>query len=261
MEKQRRIAYVIFVLSLLIFCLSLYSIFGASVYGIAERLSFRATDFSNLVLGVPYLLIGAYLLYKRSDLWPWVTPGALFYAAYVYLPYSIVLGTSRFFLAYMLIIVVSLYSLIILLASLDYIKIEKEMREVPVRLIAGILLMLGLFVAIRQSALAIAVVLDGTPVNLIDVAVWIDDLLLGCPTMILSAYYLIKRRGIAYVSGPAMLLCYGVLSLGLLPYFILEKLTAQESFQWDGVIVVIGMAALCLLPFIRFMRKRIRAKL
>lgn len=256
MEKHRKFAYIIFVLGVLILSLSVYSILVDSVYGTAERLSFRATDFSNLFFGVPYLLIGAYLLYAQKDVWLWVVPGALFYAAYVYLPYAIALEVSVLFLAYLLVIVVSLYLIIILLASQDYREFDKVVLKAPVRLITGILLLLGVFVALRQSALAVAAVLNATSATLIDRALWIDDLLLGCPPMILSAVYLIKRKGIGYVAGPAMLLCYGVLSLSLIPYFILEKLYTRAAFQWDGSIIIIGMALLCLVPFVRFMRWR-----
>jgi len=260
MEKHRRISFIILFLGLFIFSLSIYSIIVDSVYGVAERLSFRATDYSNLIFGVPYLLTAAYFLYEQRDLWIWVTPGALFYTAYVYLPYAIALGSHIFFLAYVLVIVVSLYLMIILLASHSYKDFEAELAEAPVRLIAGILLLLGLFVALRQTGFAFMVALGRASATSIDVALWIDDLVLGCPPMILSAYYLIKRKGVAYVTGPAILLCYGVLSLGLLPYFILERIYTGGEFQWDGTFIIVGMAILCLLPFARLVQWRIKRR-
>lgn len=253
---DRRIVTALSILAILIFFISIYSIISDSVYANAgEQLSYCSTDFANIVFGVPYLITGAWLLHRKNNRWILVVPGALVYVVYVYIPYVLALRVNKLFLLYILLIVSSLYLLAIVLATRDYQSIERNYAgNCPLRMMIVVLFLLGVFVAIRQSALAIIAVVEGMSVELVDRVMWFDDLVLGCPALLLGAYFLYKRKGIGYVIGPGMLLCYAILSLGLMPYFYLESRYTGSPIQWEGVGIIMVMAIVCLVPLIRYLK-------
>ncbi len=253
---DRKIIFALVVVAILVFSISVYSIISDTIYAdAATRLSFRSTDFANSLFGVPYLLTGAWLLYRKRKSWIWIVPGALFYVVYVYLPYVLALEVNQLFLAYILIIAGSLYLLAIVLATRDYPRIEREFSgDCSLRMMVGVMLLLGIFIAIRQSTLSMSAVAEGMQIEMTDVAIWIDDLVLGCPALLFGAYFLHKRKGIGYVIGPAMLLCYAILSIGLMPYFYLESRYLDQAIQWDGVGIIALMITVCLVPIFRYLR-------
>jgi hypothetical protein len=80
-------------------------------------LSYLPSDAFNLVIGLPFLL-GSLWLARRGKLvgllcWP----GALFYVLYMYIPYVVGVPFNVLFLAYLLLVVLSAYTLIGLVAS------------------------------------------------------------------------------------------------------------------------------------------------
>lgn len=237
----------------------------ASVMGLLNRqifypaddlvLSFVPSDAFNLAFGVPVLL-GAMWLARRKVLAGFLCwPGALFYLVYMYIPYLLSVPFNVLSFLYLLIILLSTYTLILIVAKLDREDIhEKLSGVVPVRTCAGILIGLAVLITIRQAASMISVIITPVPVSSIELSAWIADFTVATPALLIVGILLLHRKDIGYATAPGMLLGYGMLALSVIPYFIAQARYAALPFDAAGLLVILVMAGLCFLPLGMIMR-------
>ncbi len=237
----------------------------ASVVGILYRaviyptdkllVPFVSTDALNLVVGLP-ILLGSLWLARRGKLigllcWP----GALFYVLYVYIPYIISVPFNVLFLPHLLLVSLSGYTLIGLVASIDGEAVRQRLiGVVPARTTGGILLGLASLIVVRQVALIVTALINRTPVDAQELALWIDDFVVACPALLVVGALLWRRKTLGYVAGAGLFLQYGVLAIGLVPLMIFQALHAAAPIDVGGIVVVVVMATLCLIPFTFFAR-------
>jgi len=220
----------------------------------ALRTAFVASDGYSLVVGLPVLL-GSMWLARRGRLIGLLSwPAAFFYVLYVYIPYVLGVPFNLLFLPHLLLVVLSAYTLIGLLAAIDGEAVRQRLDGfVPVRIAAGIFIVLGIFILFRQMVLIIGAMAGGEPVGMLERATFVADFAV-LPMLIAAGVLLWRRAPLGYAAGPGLLLGYGLLALSLVPFFVVQSRISGRPIDSSGVVVVVVMAALCLGPFAFFVR-------
>ena len=218
-------------------------------------LSFVPSDAFNLVVGLP-ILLGSMLLARRGKLigllcWP----GALFYVLYIYVPYVIGVPFNVLFLPYLVLVTLSAYTLIGLVASIGGEVVRQRLTGfVPARISGGILVGLAILIIVRQVAVIVTALAGQTPVDAVELSSWIADFVVAVPVLLVGGILLWRRDPLGYVAGAGLLLGYGVLALSVIPFFVLQARYTGSPIDVSGVVAVLVMAALCFVPFAFFVR-------
>jgi hypothetical protein len=218
-------------------------------------LSFIPNDVLNLVVGLP-ILLGSMWLARRGKLigllcWP----GALFYVLYVYVLYLIGMPFNELFLPYLLLVPLSAYTTIGVVASIDGEAVRQRLSGVvPARTAGGVLAGLAILLIVRQIAIIVAALTSQTPVDTLERMLWIADFAVGCPALLAGGVLLWRRKALGYVAGAGLLLQYGVLAVGLIPVMVFQALYTASPIDVAGIVVVLVMVAICFIPFAFFVR-------
>jgi hypothetical protein len=256
--RHLTLAYV--VSFLIAFIMAVASVVGllyqAVIYPTRELLlSFAPSDAFNLLVGLP-ILLGSMWLARRGVLigllcWP----GALFYVLYMYVPYVIGVPFNVLFLPYLVLVALSAYTLIGLVASINGHVVRQRLTGlVPARTSGGILTGLAILIIVRQIAVILTALTSQTPVDTPELSSWIADFTLAVPLLLASGILLWRREALGYVAGAGLLLGYGVLALSLIPFFVLQARYTASPVDVTGIVAVLIMAALCFIPFAFFVR-------
>jgi hypothetical protein len=218
-------------------------------------LSFAPSDAFNLVVGLP-ILLGSMWLARRGKLigllcWP----GALFYVLYMYVPYVIGVPFNVLFLPYLVLVVLSAYTLIGLVASIDGEVVRQRLNGfVPARTSGGILVGLAILIIVRQTALIVTALTSQTPLDTLELPPWIADFTVAIPMLLVGGTLLWRHEALGYIAGAGLLLGYGVLALSVIPFMVLQARSTASPIDVAGIVVVLVMAALCFIPFAFFVR-------
>jgi len=231
-------------------------LFRTNIYPTGELLlSFVPSDAFNLVVGLP-ILLGSMWLARRGKLigllcWP----GALFYVLYIYVPYVIGVPFDVLFLPYLVLVTLSAYTLIGLVASIDGEVVRQRLTgSVPARTGGGILVGLAILIIVRQVAVIVTALTSQTPVGTPELSSWVADFTVAVPVLLAGGVLLWQRKALGYVAGAGLLLGYGVLALSVIPFFVLQARSTSSPIDVTGIVAVLVMAALCFIPFAFFVR-------
>jgi hypothetical protein len=193
-------------------------LYRAAIYPTDELLlSFLPNDALNLVVGLP-ILLGSMWLARRGKLigllcWP----GALFYVLYVYVLYLIGMPFNALFLPYLLLVPLSAYTIIGIVASIDGEAVRQRLTGVvPAKIAGGVLGGLAILLIVRQIAIVVATLTNQTTVDTLERMLWIADVTVGCPALLAGGVLLWRREPLGYVAGAGLLLQYGVLAVGVI---------------------------------------------
>ena len=146
-------------------------------------------------------------------------------------------------------------TLIGLVASIDGEVVRRRLTGlVPARTSGGILAGLAILTIVRQAALIVTALATQAPVHVQELAVWIDDFTVGVPAVLVGGILLWRRKALGHVAGAGLLLAYGVLALGVIPFMVLEARYTASRIDAAGIVLVLVMAALCFTPFGFFVR-------
>lgn len=161
----------------------------------------------------------------------------------------------------LLIVILSLGTLteFLLFTNFSAIK-EKTEHGFPVKTFSIILLLLAVFVVFRQTAEVITTVLKKRNPGPGEIALWIDDLAVLSPLIIAAGIALLKKKAFGYAAAPGLLLCYGFLSAGLIPFMLIQANLKNEALPVEDIIVIAAMALLCLLPGLGYLVKTRKLK-
>ncbi len=250
-EKSGFVALSVIIASLMAAASLAGLLYAGPIYPAGElRHWMVANEAVNVVVGVPLLLGSLWQARHGRLLGLLCWPGALFYVMYVYLAYLLSVPLGVLFLPYLLIFVLSTYTLIGLLATMDGEAVRRELDgRVPPRLFAAILLTLGGLILAREVALIASATSSHAVVDGQQLAQWIDDGALACPALLIVGAALWQRMALGYLAGPGLFLGYGALSLGLIP-----GMASASPPDASGMAVALVMAVVCLVPFARFVR-------
>jgi hypothetical protein len=163
-----------------------------------------AQDALSLVAGLPILLGSLWLARRGSLIGLLLWPGALFYVLYSYALYLV----SALFLPYLALVAVSAYTTIGLVASVDGEAVRQRLAGVvPARTVGGILVGLALLTLAQDAGGAVVTALaGGAPVAPLAQHVWIVDLAVEVPAVLVGGVLLWRREALGYVAGAGLLL-------------------------------------------------------
>ena len=217
---------------------------------------FLVQDIFNLVVGLP-VLVGALGLARRGSfigllLWP----GALFYLAYTYVRYLIGAPFSALFLGYVAIVALSAYTTIGLVASVDGDTVRQRLAgAVRPRLVGGLLFGLALLTVSQDAGSAVATALaGGTSIDPLARGVWLADLTLGVPAMLIVGGLLWRRMSLGYVAAAGLLLSFGMTSVVIAAMLALQPVLTGAPIDAATVMSLLLFGAVTLPPLMSFAR-------
>jgi hypothetical protein len=230
-------------------------LFQSAIYPTEELAqSFVVTDLVNLVIGVP-ILLGSMGLARQGKLigllfWP----GALLFAVYHSIAYVYALPLSWIFLLYVLLLVLSVYTMIGLVAGIDGEAVGKRLRSrVPERLAGGVLIGLGVFSLLRNLAVLAGAIPSQAAIPATELGVMISDSIL-IAAWIIGGVLLWRRQALGYVGGTGLLFQGSMLFIGLIVWMVLTPRMTGAPFVLTDLVVVLIMSLICFVPFALFLR-------
>jgi hypothetical protein len=181
-------------------------------------------------------------------------PGALFFVLYNYIAYVFSLPFHAFFLFYILLVALSAYTVIGLVAGIDGKAVQKRLAGVVPERVAGIVLVgLGILVFLR----AIGVVFDGVisrrPPVITEFSILVSDFMIN-PAWIIGGVLLWRREALGYVAGMGLLFQASMLFIGLIFFMILQPLLTAAPFNPVDVAAVFIMGLVSFIPSAIFVR-------
>ncbi len=227
----------------------------ATVYPTDELVqAFVPNDVATLLIGLPILLCSMWLARRGRLIGLLLWPGALFYVLYNYLVYVLAMPFSAVFLLHVVLLLMSAYTLIALLASIDGGAVHRRLAgAVPERVAGGILAGLGLLFALRAAAVMIGALASQAAMAETEVALNVTDMTIG-PALVIGGVSLWRRREFGYVTGLGLLFQTSMLFIGLIVVLLLQPFLIDAPFALVDVIVVLIMGLISFVPFALFAR-------
>lgn len=230
-------------------------LYPATIYPTGELLdSFLVNDLVNLLIGLPILLLSMWLTRRGQLVGLLFWPGALFFVLYNYLIYLFGMPLNNFFLLYLCLVTLSLYTLIGLVAGIDGAEVQQLLTAaVPERLSGSILAGLGTLFFLRVFVVTINALIDQQPLARTEIALLVTDFLTS-PAWIISGALLWRRQALGYVSGLGLLFQASMLFIGLIVVLLLKPIMIPGPSALSDVLVVFIMGLICFIPFFLYLR-------
>lgn len=236
-------------------------LYRTTIYPTEELLrSFLANDVANLFIGLP-ILLGSMWLTRRGKLigllfWP----GALFFVLYSYIIYVFAMPLNAAFLLHLVLVTLSVYTLIGLVASIDARAVQRQLASgVPERLAGGVLAGLGLVFFLRVTAVLVSTLTSRTPIAETELALHTSDFLIT-PAWVVCGVLLWRREELGYVTGLGLLFQASMLFIGLIIVLLLQPILTSAPFVLGDVVVIFAMGLICFIPFSLFVRGVVSAR-
>jgi len=245
-------------------------IFGsAALYGVDPKVAtgvtsstagllvpgFLAQDVFNLVVALP-ILLGSMCLARRASLiglllWP----GTLFYLLYTYAHYLVGAPFNPMFLAYVALVALSAFTTIGLTASIDGDQVRRRFAgAVPARIVGGILIGLALLTVGQDGGGSVSALASGTHIDPGAHSIWIVDLTVEVPAMLLGGVLLWRRQALGYVVAAGLLLQFGLTPLGLAAIMATHAMLTATRIEAGNIAGVLIFSAIAFAPVVYFVR-------
>ena len=205
--------------------------------------------------GAGLLLGSRWLAHRGSLVGLLFLPGTLFYALYWYVLYLTGAPFSVLFLVYVPLVTLSAFTIIGVVSSTDGEEVRRRLSAtVPARAIGALLVVLGLLTLAQDTTGALVSALaDDAPADPAARPVWISDLALQAPAVIVGGTLLWRRQPLGYVAG-AGLLQYGLSAVGFVAGMVLESVLTGSPPDVATSVVLILFGAVCFVPLAFFIR-------
>ncbi|MGE5797398.1 MAG: hypothetical protein ACM34N_11480 [Ignavibacteria bacterium] len=180
-------------------------------------------DLVTLFIVVPVFTVSMLYAYKKNIIGILLWGGSLFYFAYTYLVYSFGLHFNQLFLVYCAILGVSFYGfLYFLIFYKETINIKMKLR---LTISVYLLLIASLFYLIWLQDILPSIIMNTIPrtvaeYNIITNPIYVVDIALCLPFLIIIAILIIRERSLGYFLAPAALLFTFLLSLAVIGMII-----------------------------------------
>jgi hypothetical protein len=257
LTRDLRLAYLAsFVVAAVIAIVSVAGLlFGTTgLYGSETRLfpAFLGQDLLNLLVGLP-ILLGSMWLARRGSLTGLLCwPGALFYVIYDYAFYAIGAPFSVFFEAYLVLIAISTYAMIGIIASVDTNAVRAVVAGmVPARVTGGFLVAVAVIFVALWTTIVVSALLSGGAVDAVARAVVTLDLTIQLPALLVGGVLLWRRSAVGYAVATGLLLQAAAYLLGLSALCLLgtDATGAPVTVASWAPGLVVGAIAIVLIGF------------
>jgi len=202
----------------------------ARVYPAANLLrAFLANDVTNLVIGMPILLVSIWLavrgLWAGLLLWP----GALLYVLYNYLVPLLCTPFNLAFVLHLALVTASLYTMIGLMTSVDGSEVKQRLAGfVPEKFSGAVLAGLAIVTFLRATSLMTTCLLKGTQIDATDLALAATDILMATGAELRVAdrrSSALEAKNLRVLVGLGLLFQASMLFIGLIVFLIVEQRT------------------------------------
>jgi hypothetical protein len=230
-------------------------LYRESIYPSEEMLrAFMPNDVINLAIGVPMMIVSMWLTRKGNIIGLLFWPGALFYVFYVYIVYLLSMPYNLAFLFHLSLVVLSAYTMVGLLASIDGKVVQAQLRgRVAEKLCGGVLVGLGMLFFVRVAGIFASTLINQTVMPATELALNVADFVLS-PAMVIGGVLLWRSRSFGYVSGLGLLFQGSMLFIGLIFTLILQPFISGAAFMLVDTLVVFVMGMICFVPFALFLQ-------
>jgi len=216
--------------------------------------SFIPNDVVNIFIGLPILLGSMWLTRRGKLVGPLFWIGSLFFVFYNYISYIFAAPLTWAFLLFLSLAVLSSYTFISLITSIDGENVSQRLRgAVPEKFAGGVLAGLGLLFILRVVGILTGEIFNGTDIPRTELAVNIADFFIS-PAWIIGGIQLWRRQTFGYVTGLGLLFQGSMLFIALIIFLLLQPLLTSAPFAIVDVIVVFVMGLICFIPFGLFVR-------
>ena len=159
------------------------------------------------------------------------------------------------FIPYLLLATLSVYTLIVLMASIDAVAVQQHLKGcVPART-AGIILtvMAAFFILIQVGELVNALIND-IPKELSELAPFVSDFITIAPAWLIGGIMLWRDKALGYAAGTGLLLVGSLLFGGLAFVIAFPAFYNDSVLDILGIVMMLIMGLICFVPLIFFMR-------
>jgi len=163
-------------------------------------------DAANLILGLPVLLGSVWLARRGSLIGLLLWPSALFHVIYAYALHLLAAPFSILFSGYVLLVTLSSWALIGLVAIIDGDDVRWRLESAPADVVGAALVTIALLAYAGLTAAA-GGALGGEPAMRTQ---WVVDYALGTPVLLLGGALLRRRAPLGYVTAAGLLLVSGL---------------------------------------------------
>jgi hypothetical protein len=224
-------------------------------YPTAElKQSYLVNDIFTLILGLPILLISMWLAWRGQLIGLLFWPGAILYGLYNYITYLFGMPFAGLFFLYLVIVILSIYTLIALVASIDGQAVKKRLAgHVPERLGGGVLILLGAAYTLLASGVLISNLTGRASLPQSELAVFVADFFVA-PAWVVGGVLLWRREPLGYVGGTGLLFSASMLFIGVIGIVILQAIQSGSPFPLIDVLILLAMGLICFMPFGLFIR-------
>jgi len=245
-------------------------IFGsAALYGVDPKVAtgvtsstagllvpgFLAQDVFNLVVALPILLGSMRLARRASLIGLLLWPGTLFYLLYTYAHYLVGAPFNPMFLAYVALVALSAFTTIGLTASIDGEQVRRRFAgALPARIVGGILIGLALLTVGQDGGGSVSALASGTHIDPGAHSIWIVDLTVEVPAMLLGGVLLWRRQALGYVVAAGLLLQFGLTPLGLAAIMATHAMLTATRIEAGNIAGVLIFSAIAFAPVVYFVR-------
>ncbi len=225
-----------------------------TIYPASKASSSVGSDAFNLVAILPILLISMGLAYRGSLIGLLLWPGTLFYVLYIYAFLVIGVPFNALFLLYIALAVLSAYTIIGLITSVNGDAVcQRLVRVVPKRAASGVLVVLAVLFIAMDAYAVVSALTSHISVDVQTQSPWIIDLTVECPALLIGGILLWRGIKLGYVAGAGLLLQMGMLLIGLPISLMLGAWLTGSPIDWStSMLIVIGVIPIAFLAF--FMR-------
>jgi len=230
-------------------------LYRAVVYPTDDLLqSLLPSDVVNLFIGLPILLVSMWLTRRGKLIGLLFWPGALFFVLYSYAVYIFAMPLNAAFLFHLTLVMLSAYTLIGLVASIDRERVRQRLTgSVPERLAGGILAGFGILFFLRVIGVMVRALTRQAPMAETEFALNTSDYLIT-PAWVVCGVLLWRRKGFGYVAGLGLLFQASMLFIGLIVSLVLQPFLTPAPFAPVDVVVVFIMGLISFIPLAFFVR-------
>jgi len=256
-KRNLKLVYILsFIIASLMAVASIAGIlFRSMIYPTDELLgTFISNDVVNLLIGLPITLGSIFLAMRGKLIGLLFWPGALFFVLYNYLIYVLAMPFNLAFLLHLTLVTLSVYTIIILVASIDGKKIQQRLAGVVhERIAGGILVGMGFLFLLQVVGVMVNSLANQTPITETELATHVSDFLIS-PALVIGGMLLWRRKEFGYVSGLGLLFQASMLFIGLIVFLIIQPFLTSTPFLLVDVLVVFIMGLICFIPLTLFVR-------
>ena len=234
-------------------------LYQTDIYPTDEMLqSFLPTDVAMLFIGLPMLLVSIWLTWRGKLIGLLFWPGTLFFVLYNYIVYVFAMPLNAAFLLHLALVMLSVYTLIGLVASIDGGAVKQRLTEgVPERLTGVVLGGLGLLFFLRIIVVLVNAIIHQTPIPEVELTLNASDFIIS-PAWIVCGILLWRRKAFGYVTGLGLLFQASMLFIGLIILLLVQPFLTDEPVAWVDVVVTFILGLVCFIPFGLFVRGVVR---